>query len=111
MRLHPGSSGDGTAETKHDLIRIIESNEASLQKLGVCRLGLFGSFVRGEQGDDSDVDLSVEFAPGQATFDHFMGLAFLCEDLLGRRVEIVTPNSLSPHLGPSILRDVEFVLG
>lgn len=57
---------------------------------------------------DSDVDLFVEFEPGAITFDHFMGLSFFCEDLFGRRVEIVTPDSLSPYLDPRILEEVEF---
>jgi uncharacterized protein len=73
--------------------------------------GLFGSFRRGQPTPDSDVDLYVEFAPGEATFDHFMDIGFFCEDLCGRRVEIVTPNSLSPRLGPHILKDIEYVLG
>lgn len=49
------------------------------------------------------------FAQGH-TFDNFMGLAFLLDDLLGRRVELVTPESLSPHIGPHILREVKHVL-
>lgn len=97
--------------TKAELVRLFGANEALLRSLGVQRLGLFGSFRRGEPGPDSDVDLYVEFAPGEATFDHFMDLGFLCEDLCGRRVDIVTPNSLSPYLGPHILKDIEYVLG
>jgi predicted nucleotidyltransferase len=97
--------------SKADLVRLLGANEPSLRDLGVRRLGLFGSFRRDQPTLDSDVDLYVEFAPGEATFDHFMDLSFLCEALCGRRVEIVTPNSLSPHLGPHILRDVEYVLG
>jgi uncharacterized protein len=97
--------------TKAELMRLLTANQSALRKLGVRRLGLFGSFRRGEPRPDSDVDLYVELAPGEATFDRFMDLGFFCEDLCGRRVEIVTPNSLSPHLGPHILKDVEYVLG
>lgn len=59
---------------------------------------------------DSDVDLFVELEPGAIIFDHFMGLSFFCEDLFGRRVEIVTPGGLSPYLGPRILEEVECVV-
>lgn len=97
--------------TKGDLVRLLSSNEPLLRGFGVQRLGLFGSFRRNQPTPASDVDLYVEFAPGQATFDHFMDLSFFCESLFGRPVEIVTPNSLSPHLGSHILRDVEYVLG
>lgn len=97
--------------TKGELVRLLSVNERSLRDFGVQRLGLFGSFRHDQPTPESDVDLYVEFAPGQATFDHFMDLSFFCEAMLRRRVEIVTPNSLSPHLGPRILRDVEYVLG
>ncbi len=97
--------------TKGELIRLLSVHEPSLRGLGVQRLGLFGSFRRNQPTPESDVDLYVEFAPEQATFDHFMDLSFLCESMFGRQVEIVTPNSLSPHLGPHILQDIEYVLG
>ncbi|SDW09860.1 nucleotidyltransferase family protein [Thiocapsa roseopersicina] len=97
--------------SKGDLIHRLSINEPSLRRFGVQRLGLFGSFRHNRPTPSSDVDLYVEFIPGQATFDHFMDLSFYCESMLGRRVEIITPHSLSPHLGPHILRDIEYVLG
>ncbi len=98
-----------TIETKEQVVAAIGNCRFQLQQLGVKRLGLFGSFVRGEQRDDSDVDFLVEFEEGQKTFDHFMTLSFLLEETLKRRVEIVTPESLSPHIGPRILREVDYV--
>ena len=95
--------------TKNEIFDIIRRSQSQIRVLGVKRLGLFGSFVRGEQRIDSDVDLLVEFEEGQKTFDHFIQLSFLLEDLLGRRVELVTSDSLSPHIGPYILREVEYV--
>ena len=73
------------------------------------RLGLFGSFVREEPRSESDVDVLVEFEPGRKTFDAFMQLAFFLETLFGRRVELVTSESLSPYIGPHILREMEYV--
>ena len=55
------------------------------------------------------MDLLVEFAPGEKSFDHFMALSFLLEDELGRPVELVTREALSPHIGPHILQNVEYV--
>ena len=95
--------------TREDIFKMLDENRTQLRALGVKRLGLFGSFVRGRQRADSDVDMLVEFEPGQKTFDHFMGLSFLLEDLLGRSVELVTPEALSPHIGPYILKEVEYV--
>ncbi len=96
-------------QTKYDIFSILRESHQHIQALGVKRLGLFGSFVRGEQSKDSDVDILVEFEHGQKTFDHFMELSFLLEDLLHRRVELVTPQSLSPYIGPHILKEVEYV--
>jgi hypothetical protein len=54
----------------------------------MSRLGLFGSFQHDASGPDSDVDLLVEFVPGEKSFDPFMALSFLMEEALGRHVEI-----------------------
>jgi uncharacterized protein len=93
---------------KQDILAVLCENRALLRSLGVRRLGLFGSFVRGEQRVDSDVDFLVEFEPDQKTFDHFMNLVVLLEDLLHRRIELVTTEALSPHIGPHILGEVEY---
>lgn len=96
-------------QTKEDIVRALRQNWRQFEALGVQRLGLFGSFVRGQQRADSDVDLVVEFRPGRKTFDNFMNLSAQLEDLLQRRVELVTTESLSPHIGPKILKEVEYV--
>ncbi len=96
-------------QTKQDILTVLSEQHARIKALGVKRLGLFGSFVHGQQRVESDVDLLVEFEPGQKTFDNFMQLALLLEDVLRRRVELVTPESLSPHIGPHILKEVEDV--
>jgi predicted nucleotidyltransferase len=95
--------------TKERVLLLIEEHQAQIQAFGVNRLGLFGSFARGEQDEDSDVDLLVEFDSGKKTFDAFIHLAFFLEELFGRRVELVTPESLSPCIGPRILNEVKYV--
>jgi len=99
-----------SVETKSQLLRRLRGCESELRELGVARLGLFGSFMREEQGPESDVDLLVEFQVGLKSFDNFMGIAFLLEELLQRKVELVTTEALSPYLGPHILNEVEDVL-
>lgn len=78
--------------------------------MGVVRLALFGSILRGDASERSDVDLLVEFAPGAKSFDHFMALAELLEVQLGRSVELVTIEALSPFIGPRILLEAKDVL-
>lgn len=94
---------------KQDIVNSLRENECHLRTFGVQRIGLFGSFVREQQNETSDVDLLVEFDTAQKTFDNFMALSFFLEDLLDRPVEIVTPESLSPHIGPHILKEIEYV--
>ncbi len=95
--------------TKDSLLKLLHEHRAEIRALGVKRLGLFGSFVRQQQRADSDVDVLVEFEPRRKTFDNFIALAFFLENLVGRRVEVVTSEALSPYIGPRILDEVEYV--
>ena len=95
--------------TKDDIVERILEARKRLAFLGVRSIGLFGSFVRGEQTSLSDVDILLEFMPEMHTFDNFMEVTFLLEELLGRNVEVVTPEALSPYIGPHILKEVERV--
>lgn len=79
-----------------------------MSALGVKKIGLFGSYARGEQRPGSDIDLLVEFESGRKSFDSFMELSFWLESVLRQRVELVTTESLSPHIGPYILKEVEY---
>ncbi|MBI4965239.1 MAG: nucleotidyltransferase family protein [Desulfomonile tiedjei] len=97
-----------TIKTKQDILNSLDEHRTYLSELGVRRIGLFGSVVRGEQRADSDIDLLVEFEPGRKAFDNFMELAFFLEEVLQHRIELLTVESLSPYLGPHILREVEY---
>ena len=97
------------ADSKEAVIQRILEIRPQLVRSGVRSIGLFGSFVRNEQTPSSDVDILVEFAPGRHTFDDFMDVSLLLEDILGRSVDLVTRESLSPYIGPHILREVERV--
>jgi hypothetical protein len=95
--------------TKDDIFKRILEERERLVFLGVVSVGLFGSFVRGDQNSLSDVDILVEFTPEKHTFDNFMEISFLLEELLWRKVEVVTPEGLSPHIGLHILNEVDRV--
>ena len=81
---------------------------SEIAALGVQRFGLFGSFVKNKQDQNSDVDLLIEFKPGRKSFDNFMSVSFLLEEILGRKVDIVTPESLSRHIGPNIMAEIDY---
>jgi predicted nucleotidyltransferase len=96
-------------QSRHDVLGALQSHSAQLRALGVSRVGLFGSFLRDQARGVSDVDLLVEFQPGKKSFDNFMNVSELFESVFARRVALVTPESLSPYLGPRILQTVEYV--
>lgn len=97
------------APVRDRLISLVSEHAAELRALGVSRLGLFGSCVRGEEQSDSDIDLLVEFESGEKSYRNFIQLNFLLEDRLHRRVELVTPEALTRHLSPHVLQEVEYV--
>ena len=98
------------ARTKADILRIINEQQERIRSFGVRRCGLFGSFRHDEISPTSDVDLFVEFEPDQKTFLNYVNLSFFLEEILGRKVELVTPESLSPYLASDILNEVEYVV-
>ncbi len=95
--------------TSTDAFSLVAEQGGAIRRLGVTRLGLFGSFARDEVRPDSDLDVLVEFEAGQKTYDNLFALGALLEARFGRRVEVVTTDALSPYLGPKILREVKYV--
>lgn len=94
---------------KQDVLELLSGNKIRLQELGVSRIGIFGSFVREEQTKFSDIDLLVEFEKGKKTFRNFIGTADFAESILGRKVDLITQESLSPYIAPYIKEDIQYV--
>jgi predicted nucleotidyltransferase len=90
---------------RQDILQTLSTQHAAMHRYGVRRYGLFGSFARNEATAKSDIDLLIEFEPEKKTFLNFSNLAFFLEDILQRRVELLTPESLSPY----ILQNIEYV--
>jgi predicted nucleotidyltransferase len=96
-------------QTKSELMMLLSKNREMIKSYGVKSLGIFGSFRKGKIHESSDVDLFVDFDPSKKNFDNFMDLSFFLEALFGRKVEIVTNQSLSKFIGPHILNEVQYV--
>jgi len=90
-------------------LTVLQTHLAELLALGARRLGVFGSFVRDETRNDSDVDVYVEFDDAKLTYDNFFALHELLENLLGRRVDLVTDKSLTETKARLILPTVRYV--
>jgi hypothetical protein len=95
---------------RDEVIRRLRDAEPEIRSLGVERLALFGSVLRNEARPESDVDVLVSFAPGAKSFARLLALTDLLEERLGRLVEVVTTEALSPFFGPRILAEAQDVL-
>lgn len=89
-------------------LAVIEAHIAEFQALGARRIGVFGSFVRGEARDDSDVDVYVEFDDAKRDYDNLFALHERLEKLLGRRVDLVTDKAITESKARLILPTVRY---
>ena len=90
--------------TRARILKVLREHEDLLRKYSVKRLGLFGSYARGQQKRGSDVDFLVDF--DKPTYDNFIDLTFSLERLFRRKVGLVTSRSLSPHVKPFVENEV-----
>ncbi|AEF95421.1 DNA polymerase beta domain protein region [Desulfotomaculum nigrificans CO-1-SRB] len=82
-----------------------------LKNYGVNRAYLFGSFARGEQTEDSDIDLLVEYAPGVSkSIFKVVELKYELEEALQRKVDIVTEQAISPYIRPYTIKDRQVIM-
>ena len=86
-----------------DVVVSLRDARKMLRGFSVRRIGRFGSFARGEQTENSDLDFPVELE--RPSFSNFMDLAFYLEDRFGRRVELITHGNLSPCIAPVVERE------
>ena len=93
---------------KREMLKNLLAEREHIKKYGVKRIGLFGSFIRNEQKETSDIDILVEFEKGMKTFDNYMELKFYLEKLLGCRVDLVTADALKPQIKPYVMREIEY---
>lgn len=95
---------------KEYILSALKAKRAEFSAIGIREVGLFGSYVRNEQTNKSDIDILVDFEPDKETFDNYMAVYELLEKLFKNiKVEIVTKNGLSPYIGPKILKEVQYV--
>jgi predicted nucleotidyltransferase len=75
-----------------------------LQQHDVIHAAIFGSFARGEEREDSDLDILVEFGEGKSLLD-LVGLKLELEEFLGRKIDVVTYNALHPEIREKVLEE------
>jgi len=96
-------------KTIKDIELIIKENRKELEeKFGLKAIGIFGSYVRGEQLRDSDIDMLVEIERPMG-FIKFIKLENHLSQILGVKVDLVTKKALKPYIGKRILQEVQYV--
>jgi uncharacterized protein len=112
-----GSMKTGRQNTlsKNEISRVLHAHQKDLLKYKVKKIGLFGSYVRGRQNKRSDIDMLVDFDLSAFGKD-FLGYADnyqeLCEFLkkiLGKPVDVVTGDMVSPHVKPYVFKEIEYI--
>ena len=96
--------------TKIKILKILRDNKELLTQHGVKEIGLFGSYIKNLQHEDSDIDILIDFYSKDETFDNLMFIYNILENTFkGHKIEIVTKNGLSKYIGSYILKETEYV--
>jgi predicted nucleotidyltransferase len=101
-----------SSKKKSPVIRkLVAAAPALRTQFGLSRIGIFGSFARGEETRTSDVDVVVDFAQGHATLKNFVGLAEQLEALFQRKVDLITSEGIDKYIRPRVEAEVIWVEG
>jgi len=90
--------------TRARILKTLRDQEEALKRYSVKRIGLFGSYARGNQKRGSDIDFLVEFE--QPTYDNFFNLIVYLEKVFGRKVEVLTPDGVDSIRVPEVAQSI-----
>ncbi len=93
---------------KNIALNALRRNEQELKDIGVSKIGIFGSVARGEDSENSDIDILVQFSPECHKFKNFNRLCDLLDGVFEEQYDLVTVEGLSPYLGVKILEEVVY---
>ncbi len=88
---------------------MILNNQDKIRDFGVSKIGLFGSFVRNEQNEGSDIDLIVQFEQGKKSYLKFINLSDYLEKLFDKKVDLLTEKAISPFMKSKIKEEAIYV--
>ena len=92
---------------KNEIMDKLLKHISKIKELGVEKIGVFGSLLKGET--TGDIDILIAFRKNEESFEKLMELYYFLEDLLNAQIDLVTTNALSPYIAPYILREVEYI--
>ncbi|RUM33496.1 MAG: nucleotidyltransferase [Archaeoglobus sp.] len=95
-------------KTLHEILKILEIHKQELkERFGVLKIGVFGSIARGEETGKSDIDIYVEIDLEKMSFSKYLELIDYLENLLGRKVDLLTRDSVETIRIPYIKEEIK----
>jgi len=92
-----------------EIIKILKEEKEEIRKRYKAEIkGIFGSYVRGEEREDSDIDILVDFEEGADLF-HFVGLSLFLEEVLKHKVDLVPQNALREEIKADVLKEAIYL--
>lgn len=101
--------------TTEQIFNTLNEHREVLKKYDVKKIGLFGSYAKSEQKENSDIDFLVEFNQGafgkdfKGYFDCYMDLLFFLENVFKKKVDLLTVEEISPYMRSNILKEVKYI--
>ncbi|MBI3354362.1 MAG: nucleotidyltransferase family protein [Deltaproteobacteria bacterium] len=96
-------------KTLNKIKTVLDAHKKDLRaRYKVKKIGIFGSYVRGEQGKKSDLDILVEFSETPGLFA-FIELENYISEMLDTKIDLVMKDALKPHIGKHILKEVVYL--
>lgn len=94
--------------TKDEILDFFRTHKLEMQeRFGVTRIGLFGSYARGDAREDSDIDVAIELKSYSA--DDYFGVLHLLEDSFNKRIDLGIESNFKPVLRPYIMNEIIYV--
>lgn len=93
---------------RDDILLFLKDHKQEMkERFGVVKIGLFGSYARGEERQDSDIDLAIELKNN--TVDGYFGLLHYLEDALQKPIDLGIESNIKPILKPYISKEIMYV--
>lgn len=94
-------------KNRNDIILFLQAHKEELaQRFGVTSIGLFGSYARGDERDDSDIDIAIELLPGHKSLSSFFGLRRYLEQQFGKPVDLGIESALKPLAKEMVSKEI-----
>ena len=92
---------------RNDIIMFLQTHKDEMaQRFGVVSVGLFGSYARGEEREDSDIDIAIELVPAKKSLSNFLGIRRYLEQQFGKKVDLGIESTLKPLAREMVAKEI-----